>query len=107
MNLQGKIHSISSSRIRWALLAVVLVVGFTLGFLLAPARAHHKPGHEPMELDERVELGDPGKHGALFVFCDGGYRVYVATTPNGNPSVFAVLGAQQVDCTGPPHVINP
>lgn len=107
MNLHDKAHMISSSRIRWALLAVVLVVGFSLGLALAPARAHHKAGHEPLDLEERVELGDPGKHGALFVYCDGGYRVYVAMTPNGAPSVYAVLGAQQVDCTGPPHVLTP
>lgn len=107
MNLQDKIRMISSGRIRWALMAAVLAVGISLGLLLAPARAHHVAGHEPVEFIERVELGDPGKYGAVFVYCDGSFRVWVATTPNGNPSVYAVPAPAQICDIARPFIQKP
>jgi len=106
MNLKDKMQSVVSSRTRWALLVVVLLVGVSVGFVLAPARATHLPGHLPTEFMERVDLGDSEKYGALFIYCDNGFRVWVATAPNGNPSVYAqsALGGA---CQTPPPVLRP
>lgn len=95
-----------SRRVRWGLLAAVLLVGASIGFVLAPARATHVAGHTPLELMERVQLGDPGKYGAIFVYCDYGYRVWVATAPNGNPAVYAIP-ASGTACQAPPLMIKP
>jgi hypothetical protein len=75
-------------RARWALLGAALLVGASMVFVLTPARAVHRPQLDiQTQFHERVELGDPGKTGALFIYCDTGYRVWVATTPSGNVSV--------------------
>ncbi len=79
------------SRARWALLGAALLVGVSMVLVLAPARAVHRAQPEPsVEFHERVELGEPGKNGALFVYCDSGYRVWVALAPNGNVSVYGL-----------------
>lgn len=88
------------------MLALVVLVGASLALVLGPARATHVAGHMPLDLIERVDLGDPGKYGALFIYCDNGYRVWVATTPNGNPSVYA-MPASGVACQAPPFMIKP
>lgn len=105
MNLKDKTQVIIGSRARWALLVAVLLVGVALGLLLAPARASHVVSHVPLEFAERVELGDPGKHDALFAYCDGGFRVWVATAPNGSPSVYAESAGGMTNCL-PPSIIR-
>lgn len=78
-------------RARWALLGAALLVGVSMVLVLTPARAVHRAQPEPsVEFHERVELGEPGKNGALFVYCDSGYRVWVVLAPNGNVSVNAL-----------------
>ena len=106
MNLKDKLRTVISARTQWALLVAVLLVGASIGLVLAPARATHVAGHTPLDLVERVALGDPGKYGTLFVYCDTGFRVWVATTPNGNPSVYAVTAAG-IACPSVPFMIKP
>ena len=107
MNPKDEKRTVILSRTRWALLVAVLLVGVSLGLVLAPARATHKPGHVPLTFEERVELGDPGKYGAVFVYCDGGYRLWVATTPNGSPSIYAVPAGGFLACIAPPFIQKP
>jgi hypothetical protein len=95
-----------SRRVWWSVLVLALLVGVSLALVLAPARATHVTGHTPLEFMERVQLGDPGKYGAIFVYCDYGYRVWVATTPNGNPAVYAIP-ASGTACQAPPLMIKP
>jgi len=106
MNVKDKIRTIADGRTRWALLVAVLLVGISLGLVLAPARATHREGHVPIEFEERVELGDPGKSGALFIYCDNGFRVWVAMTPNGSPSIYAISDGK-ISCLAPPIIQKP
>lgn len=93
-------------RVWWNVAALVVLAGVSLALVLAPARASHRPQIDvPTQFHERVELGDPGKTGALFVYCDTGYRVWVATTPSGNVSVFGV--AARDACPVDPALLHP
>ena len=91
MNPKDERKAVIFRRARWVLLGATLLVGASMVLVLSPARAIHRAHPGPtVEFHERVELGEPGKNGALFVYCDSGYRVWVAVAPNGNASVYAL-----------------